>query len=252
MARAGFDYGGVAPVTGGKSFVNPVVGKHVARLRSLIHLGMFADEFKGKRKDPAPYVCAVFELKEEHDVDGDGQPLVFRKTFPLRDGDKGFLTKFMNALDKDGTATGFDDFIGRQCELDLKGSDETGDDGLPKYINLPVDCISSVHPKLAQLTEELSVKGAGHVKFDAITKEAILELHPIVDVADILLSEHNSSYAANPTAVAAIAEIRKENPDFAVRKASDAKGKPAAAAAANKPAANPATPPPDLDPDENF
>jgi hypothetical protein len=253
MARQGFDYG-EKPVTGGKSFKNPAEGKHPARLRSVIHLGIFQEEFKGKLKDPAPYVCAVFELKDDGDFNEDGTPMSYSKTFPLRDGDKSFLTKFLNALDKEEKSTGFDDLIGACCELDLTGSEEKGDDGLPKYINLTNDGISTLHPKLAAITEELSVKGVGHVKFADLTKEAVLELHPIRDVANILLSENHHSYVGSK-AEAIIAEIRKEDKDFAVRKASDekpaAKGKPAAnsAPAANEP---PSNPPAALAADEEF
>lgn len=214
-----FDYG-AEPVSGGKSFKNPTTGKHMALLRSIIHLGQYAEEFKGKVKAIAPQVVAIFELKEDDDFEEDGStPLTIAKQFPLRKGDKAFLTKFENVFLREGD-TGLHDFIGRPCELDLTGSKELGEDKLPKYIN--VGAVTALHPKLAKTVGELSVKGVGHCKFKDLTKEAIEELHPIRDVADVLLSERNESYRGSKVE-AIIAAIRKENPEFAVRKAGDAK-----------------------------
>ena len=239
-----FDYGASPVEAGGGSFKRAEVGKHAARLRSVIHLGMFEEEFKGKKKAPAPQVVAVFELKEEGDFDEDGTtPLTISKDFALRKGDKSFLTKITKALDPDGTATGFDDLIGRCCEVEIVGSKQKNEDGTPKYVNF--GGISSLHPKLAAITEELQVEGAGHCRFEQLTKEAVLELHPIIEVADILMQGLN--YAGS-SAESAIAEIRTENEDFGTRKAaSDDSNKPEAAS--ERPAS---TPPAALADDEEF
>lgn len=212
-----FNYG-ADPVQGaGGSFKNALEGKHAARVRSIIHHGMFQETFDKKKKAAAPEVTVIFELKEETDFDDDGTtPLEISKSFPLRKGDKAFLTKFMAALDTDkaNPAKGFDDFIGRCCEVELKGGKEKGDDGLPKYINFAG--ISSLHPKLVKITDELSVAGVGHIAFADITVEAIKELHPIREVADILLEGMN--YVGSK-AEQCVAEIRADNADFAIRKA---------------------------------
>lgn len=243
----GFNYG-AEPVSGGKSFKNPEVGKHQARLRSIIHLGLFQETFQGKLKDVAPQVVAVFELKEDHDFEEDGTtPLTFSKTFPLRTGEKSFLTKMEKVFMQPGD-TGFESWIGRVCELDLKGSKELGEDKKPKYINF--DIISSLHPKLAAICPELAVQGSGHCEFANLTVDAIKELHPIREVADILLSQYNQSYAGSHVEKL-IAEIRKDNPTFAVRKASDDKPQQAEPEGSTTPAPS-ATPPAQLDEDESF
>lgn len=254
MARQGFDYGAEPVSGGGKNFKNPEVGLHAARLKSVIHLGLFSETFGKELKPPAPYVCAVWELKEDTDIDEDGNPLTYSKVFPLREGDKSFLTKFLKAHDPKELAAGFSDMIGAPVQLDLKAGKEQNEDGTPKYVNLGADGVTELHAKLIPITPSLVNEGVGHVKFVDLTKEAILELHPIRDVAGILLSENHHSYVGSK-AEAIIAEIRKENKDFAIRKASDdkpaAKGKPAANSApeANEP---PSTPPVALDADEEF
>lgn len=211
-----FDYG-AEPVAGGKSFKNPLVGKHAARLRSIIHCGMYEEVFDKKKKPAAPEIVAIFELKEEHDFDEDGTtPLEISKEFPLRKGDKATLTKFMAALDPDGTAKGFDDLIGRVCELELKGSKELDDDKKPKYVNLVG--FSTLHPKLAAITEELSVEGVGHCRFNEITEAAVKELNPIREVANVLIQGLNYT---GSKAEAVVEEIRKSNPDFAKKKAKE-------------------------------
>lgn len=242
-----FDYG-AEPVSTGKAFQNPEPGKHAARIRSIIHLGMFQEDFKGKLKESCPQVVVVFELKDDNDVSETGEPLETFKTFPLKKGDKAFLTKFQKAVDPKGLCKGFDDFIGRCVEVTLEGSKELGDDGKPKYVNFKE--LSELHPKLAAVTDELTVKGAGHVKFADLTRAAIEELHPLLHVADILLSQHNSSYKGSK-AEAIVAEIRKDNKEFAVRKAGDAKPAPVDT---DEPAApsKPATPPAELDANEEF
>lgn len=238
-----FDYGASPVEAGGGNFKRAEVGKHAARLRSIIHLGMFEEEFKGKKKTPAPQVVAVFELKEENDFEEDGTtPLTISKDFALRKGDKSFLTKITKALDPDGTASGFDDLIGRCCEVEIVGSKQKNDDGTPKYVNF--GGISSLHPKLAQITEELQVAGAGHCRFDQMTKDAVLELHPIIEVADILMKGIN--YIGSP-AEAAIAEIRKEDDKFATRQPkSDSEN------SAPESPSTPSEPPASLAEDEEF
>lgn len=246
MAEAAFDYGATPADSGGKSFKNPEEGKHTARLRSIIHLGMNQEEFQGKTKTPAPMCVAIFELKDEGDVDDDGNPLEIHKPFSLRKGDKAFATKLIKALDPKGKASGFDALIGAVCEVEIKGSKEKDDDGKPKYANF--GGVSELHPKLAAMTEPLAVEGAGHCRFENLTKEAILELRPISEVADLLMTGMN--YAGSK-AEKIVAEIRKENPEFAKRKQKDNEDPPERNGDAPPPS-EPPPPPKNMKEDEEF
>jgi len=210
----GFDYGTDEVSEGGGAFKNPEVGDHSARLRSIIHCGMFRETYNKEKKKPAPQVVAIFELKDDEDFEDDGTtPLTMHKTFPLKKGDKAFMTKFIKALDPKGKAKGFDDLVGAACQINCKGGKELLDDGKPKYINF--GGISGMPAKFAAMTEDLIEIGVGHIPFDDITKEAIMELHPIREVADIIME---GDRFAGSAAEVIIMEIRAENADFAVRK----------------------------------
>lgn len=213
---AEFDYGTEHDVKEpGGEFKNPAVGEHPARLRSLIHVGLFRDTYKGvRKKTPFPYVVAIFELKDEEDFEDDGEtPLRISKSFPLKKGDKSFMTKFISALDPKGLASGFDDLIGAACSINCKAGKEKNEDGTPKYVNF--GGISGLSAKFAAMVDDLVDPGVGHCRFNDLTKEAILELAPIREVNMILMQgeEYSGSKAEK-----IIAAIRKDDPDFAVRK----------------------------------
>lgn len=248
MAYEDFDYGTNEEIKDpGNGFKKPAVGDHSARLRSLIHVGMYREEFKGEMKKPFPEVIAVWELKEDDDFEEDGvTPLTITKSFPLKKGDKAFLTKFLAAMDPQKKAKGFDDLIGGACTIACKGSKDLNEDGTPKYVNF--GGISGLPAKFAAMLEPLVVKGAGHVRFEDITKEAILELNPIKDVEMVLMKAENYS---GSVAEEVIKAIRVDNPDFAVRKASD-KDKGEGTASGSKPQEKAEEKPTDLKEDEEF
>ena len=214
----GFDFGTDEEIKDpGEDFKQPEEGDHSARLRSIVHVGMFRETFNGEKKKPFPTVIAVFELKEDTDFEDDGvTPLTMSKVFPLKKGDRAFMTKFLAALDPKGAAKGFDDVIGAACTITCKGGKEKKDDGTQKYINF--GGIAGLPAKFASMLEPLAVKGVGHCRFPDITKEAILELSPVREVNMILMQGEN--YAGSK-AETIINEIRKDNPDFAVRKKKD-------------------------------
>lgn len=245
MSEEGFDYGADPVEAGGGSFKNPAVGPHTSRLRSLIHVGMFAGTFEGKPKPPAPTVIAIFELNDEGDFEEDEvTPLTSSKDFGLKKGDKSFMTKLIAALDSTGKSKGFDDLIGAACTIDIKPGKEKNDDGTPKYVNF--GGVSAMPPKFAKMVTPLvEGLGVGHVRFKDITKEALMELHPIRHVADILMK--SIDYPGSK-AEAIINEIRKENPKFAVRTKEDQP----ADGAAPRPDTPPDEPPPNMNEQEEF
>lgn len=253
-----FDYGVDENeiASGGGNFKNPEVGDHNAVLRSIIHCGKFREEFKGELKAEAPQVVAVFELKGSKNFEDDGTtPLTITKDFPLKKGDRAFMTKFVSTLDPTGTATGFDDLIGRACTVTISGSKELNEDKKPKYVNFKSMGGITTDPDVLEFmkskgTFDLALAGAGHVPFNAITKEAIMELNPILHVADIIMkgSQYDGSEAQR-----IIEEIRVENADFAKRKAKE--GKATESGTPDKPEqAQDNTPAPasDLDETEEF
>ena len=245
MAYEGFDYGTNEEIKEpGGDYKNPTEGDHSARLRSLIHVGMYREEFNGEKKKPFPQVIAIFELKEDDDFEEDGvTPLTISKSFPLKKGDRAFCTKFLAALDPGKKAKGFDDVIGAACTITCKGGKEKNEDGTPKYINF--GGISGLPAKFAAMLEPLAVKGVGHVPFDKITKAAILELNPIREVNMILMESENYS---GSKAEEIINEIRKDNKDFAVRKKKEEKE----SKGSDKPEEKPAEKDPGLDDQQEF
>lgn len=244
-----FDFGAEV-VGGGSSFKNPSVGKHAARLRSIVHLGMQKQEFNGQPRSPAPMVAAIFELKDEDDRNDDGTPMSVTKEFALKKGDKAFLTKFMKALLTAEEKAQYDAgtlkgdlgmLIGRCCEVDLSPSKDKNEDGTPKYVN--VSDVTALHAKLAAITDELEVAGVGHMPFAAMTKEGIRELSVYTVATKIKAS---LSYAGSQTE-AVVKGIEAENPD-----AFKLKGKAKSADAPADPEAATTLPPADLKDDEEF
>lgn len=218
MAYEDFNYGTKEEIKDpGVDFKNPTEGEHSARLRSLIHVGMYRETYKNEKKKPFPQVIAIFELKEDDDFEEDGvTPLTLSKSFPLKKGDKSFMTKFLAALDPQKKAKGFDDVIGAACTVTCKGGKDKNEDGSPKYINF--GGLAGLPAKFAAMLEPLTLKGVGHVPFDQITKDAIMELNPIKDINMVLMESENYK---GSIAEQIINEIRKDNPEFAVRKKKD-------------------------------
>ena len=218
MAYEDFDYGTEHEIKEpGGDFKQPTEGDHSARLRSLIHVGMYRETFNKEKKKPFPQVIAIFELKEDDDFEDDGvTPLTISKSFPLKKGDKAFMTKFLAALDPQKKAKGFDDVIGAACTITCKGGKEKNEDGSPKYINF--GGLAGLPAKFASMLEPLAVEGVGHVPFDQITKAAIMELNPVKDVNMVLMESENYK---GSVAEKIINEIRKDNPEFATRKKKD-------------------------------
>ena len=221
---------GADPVVAGGSLKQAGEGQHEARLLGLVHLGMFADTFGGKKKDPAPFVCALFELKSDEEQGGkneDGTPIIVHKSFPLKKGDKAFLTKFMKVFltveefkqyEAGVLEGGFDDFIGRACMIDMEGSKAKNDDGTPKYTN--VASITKMPAKLEKLCEDLEGEPVGHVTFDKIDAAALKAIPPF----EIYGKLEQSINFPGSEAESVLAEIRKEDKDFGTKKEGDDKG----------------------------
>lgn len=223
MAFENFDYGADVESAGGFKRENPVEGLHAARLRSIIHVGRCVRKYQGKDKAPCNSVVAVFELKEETDIHSEtGEPLTFTVDFDLKDGDKSYLnTKFLPAMLtkaelESGAIKGFDDLIGKPCQLDLVGGKEKNDDGTPKYVNLKA--MSPMHPKLAAVTEPLKVAGAGHCRLAQLNAAAMDELNPYLHVQMLMMTSEQWKDGTHP-GIVLVEEIRKERPDYAKAKA---------------------------------
>lgn len=258
-----FDFGAdLAESAGGLSFENPKVGTHAARLRDIIHLGCIGDS-RYPDKEPSNRAVAVFELKEDEDKHSQtGDPLLFPYMFNLVKGDNSFLnSKLLPALltqedIKTGAVKSFDDMIGKGCQLELSGSkdtykDEKTGEELPKYINLKG--ISSLHHKLAAITDDLVGGGLGHVRLKDFNKECIEPLNMFMHIQEGIMKSVEWKEGTHP-AIPIIEEIRKERPNFAKPKAKDDKnGKPDAGnSQAQQPAATGSAAPEDLSEGEEF
>lgn len=233
MALDDFDYGAdIAEATGVKR-VNPEVGLHFARLRSIIHLGSIAAVYKGKPKPPVNKVAFIFELKGDLDEIDDlhpdtGEPLCIGIGVNLTKGDNAKLTEVMAALItkkemEDGTVKGLDDLIGRCTQLNLRGSKATDDDGKPKYVD--IDTLSPVAKAFATSIPELTIAGVGHCRLSQLTIAAMDELNVFIDVQEGMMKSEQWKDGSHP-AIALVEEIRKERPNYAKaeKKAEDAAG----------------------------
>ena len=221
-----FNYG-EAPVGGGSSIKQAEVGQHEARLLGIVHLGMYEDTYGGKKKAAAPFVCALFELKSGEDgggVNEDGTPIVVHKSFPLKKGDRAFLTKFMKALltteeykqyEAGVLEGGFEDLISRPVLIDMKGSKEKNDDGSPKYTNVAE--ISKMPPKLAKLTEDIEGEVIGHVTHHEMNANALRAIPPFEIYTKV---EHSINFPGSKVEEV-LSEIREQDPEFGTRKQKD-------------------------------
>lgn len=190
-----FDYGtgveeGVEVVGGGKvkNEVKAAEGMHEARIRSIVHLGVSEsfDYTTKASKGFFPKAVVVFELKEEGDLETDGEtPLVFAKDFEIKKGEKANLTLLLNTFTKDdGTsAKNFEELIGCSGNVELVHKGE--------YVNQVAwnkGGVSAINPKYKKGVAPLVTGlGVGNVKFSDMTVAALEELHAWNHVADLLM-----------------------------------------------------------------
>lgn len=207
MARQDYNYG-AEPVKTGKSFIQPKEGNYSGRIQSIVHLGMFEDVYEGRKKDPAPFVAVTIQFAKQRDEDD--KPLTTHLCFPLKQGKKAKLTAFLDAVDPEEATNGFDDVIGLPLSCAMKGGKDKDDDGKPKYVN----CVgfSAVDEDFRDAVMPLEEGGVGHVTFDGMTKEALLEIHPTLHVRKVLMKSLDFK---GSKAESLIEEIRKELPEFA-------------------------------------
>lgn len=196
-------------VNGGGKVKNEVLataGEHMARIRSIVHIGRVEGFYEGKSNGIDPMCVVVFELKEEGDLETDGEtPLVMTKDIKIKRGDKSNVALLCNAFTKDdGTqASNFDELIGCAGTVTVTHS-KCG-----KYANIAAfnkGGVSSLHPKMKQLCDPV-VGGVGNVKFSELTLEAMEELHAWNHVADLLVK--GEDYEGS-RAEALVAEIRSQ------------------------------------------
>ncbi len=246
-----FDYG-EEPISGG-SFENPKVGTWPAVVEAIVHIGTIIDTFKGKKKDPAPFLAVKFVILDEENLKEDGSFHEVWKTFPMFKADKSYLTQFGKAFDPafpKGTLGGFVDIIGRPCNLELKGSKDNGDDGKPKFVN--VGGISGLQGKFEKLTtaeyEETGRKPLGYFKHGEINADVLREFSPFV--AQQFVAAEN--LGESESAVAALKEVRAEDADFGKKRAKEDEGSGNTNSGGQEPANKPDVVDPGLDAQQEF
>lgn len=225
-----FDYGADVTEGSGTVRVNPETGLHFSRLKSLIHLGCVEREYKGTKKEPSNKVVAVFELKGGEDGVDDlhpetGEPLTISIAFNLIKGDNSFMnSKLLPALvskkeAEAGTIKGFDDLIGRPCQLNLEGSKALTEDGKHKYVD--IKAMSAVMSMVASTIPPLTHAGVGHCRLSQLSLAALDEINMYIDVQEGIMKSVEWAAGTHP-AIALVEEIRKEQPNYAKSKPADA------------------------------
>lgn len=236
MADFDFDYGAEVAEGSGIKRVNPEEGLQYGYLKSVIHLGKIAGNFKGKAKDPVNKVCLNFELMGNLVPEGEdgcitglhpetGEPLDHTLSINLTKGDNAMLTKVMSALIskkemETGGVKGWGDLIGRPVQLDIKGSDEKGDDGKPKYVD--IKGITQFPAALKPTIKGIKNAGVGHCLLKDLSIAALDEVNMYLDVQMGMMKSEEWKAGTHP-AIALVEEIRKENPNYAKAKAKDDK-----------------------------
>ncbi len=241
---SGFDFG-ADPITGGGNLKQASPGPHEARIKGILHLGIFEDEHKGQKKPAAPYVYVLCEIKDDEDNpqrNEDDSPICVGRSFPLKKGDRASLTGFMKAVLTPeelaqfmaGTLSGgFGDLIGRAVQIEMVAG-KTADDGT-QYTNLKT--FTAMTSKAKKLVEELETPAVGHITMDQHTEETLRHL-PAFEIYTRMENSHNFPGSA---AEAALLSIRKDDPEFGTKRAPNGNDKAeAVAGAASKPVAPPA------------
>lgn len=188
-----FDFGtGVeegVEVQGGGKVKNekiPFEGDHMARIRSIVHLGRVETFHQGQSKGLNPRCVIVFELKEDDDFETDGETaLTITKDIDIKKGDKANISLLLNAFKKeDGTTPkNFDEMIGSIGMVKVAHS-KCG-----KYANVVAfnkGGVFALHQKMFPLVGALQ-GGVGNVKFSEMTIPALEECHAWNHIADQLM-----------------------------------------------------------------
>lgn len=258
-----FDYGAELAEGQGVKRVNPEEGMQFAYLKSVIHLGKIASVYKGKPKDPTNKVCLNFELmgnlagEDEDDyISGlhpeTGEPLTHSLSINLTKGDNAMLTKVMAALISKkemeaGSVKGWDDLIGRPVQLDIKGSDDKGEDGKPKYVD--IKGLTTFPSALKAAATGIKNPGVGHCLLKDLSIPALEECNMYLDVQMGMMKSEEWKAGTHP-AIALVEEIRKTNPNYA--KATGKGDKPADDSQSGSGDQTPATPTENVDSNEEF
>jgi hypothetical protein len=201
-----FDFGvEVAAAAGSKTFVNPTVGSHTARVAGIFHLGVYTPEWQGEIKPAAPYVSIVLELLDASDIT-EGTGIFVSKDMALKKGSKANATKFLAAFPK---CNNFDDIVGSACTVNIVQSGKgTNEDGTPKYVG--VGGFSELPAQFESMVPALSTNYG--VVFDRdYTKENIRALNPYLELVSIGMEAANYD-GSNMQKI--IKEIQAENEKF--------------------------------------
>jgi len=227
---------GTEPVQAGGIIKQAGEGQHEGRLLGLVHLGMFADTYEGQVKAPAPFVCALIELKSGDEAGGvneDGSPIITHKTFPLKRSDRAFLTKFLKVMftteefkqfNAGVLEGGFEDLIGRPLLVDMEGSKTKNDDGTPAYVN--VTGMSKMPNKLASICDELVNDPIGHITLENYTEDALRAIPAFEIYSKLELADNFPGSVAEEV----LFSVREKTPDFGKKstKSDDKTGAPEA------------------------
>lgn len=234
MARKNFNAGAEVAVGEGNNFKNATEGGHSAVLTGVIHLGNFEDVFtKGgvsETKKPCNFALAVFTLMGKNDLNEDGTRIRAFKPFPIKNGDKAWMTRILDAVDPKEEAAGFDDCIGNILSVQMKGSAEKGEDGLPKYVNF--DGVAAENEEMMEIIEARvaaeELAHIGHIEFNNMTAEVMKEI-PAQYIRQYFLGQSNGSSMnfKGSKAEEVFLAIRAEDPEYCKKKVADAsKAKP--------------------------
>jgi len=249
---------------------NPELGSHPARIHSMTFLDRFAPTFRKVKKDAVLHVMVRFELFDEIEDEETEEVTVtpvegrnfLTKVFSFKWADKGHFTIMLASLyPKHCTIKAkpaddvFNKMIGalpnKVVMVNIVSDGDEQEGGAPKYVKIAEVTKASI--AVAKLVPESSEPDTmGITLYKDITEEQIRYLKGY-EVRQLI--EDGENYATS-NAKTVLEAIRKEEPDFAVKKESDDK-KPKAKpdAKADKPLPKPDADtdvPEDLDQDEEV
>ena len=187
------------------------------RIRSVISVGQCVFEFNGKKENKATsgfglvLECWPYEVKKDKLKITSKEPAIVYHTMKALRGNK---DAHWSAMLKELGAEN----PGQLVDMAGMGTIFTSDKGY-MYLRKRVFKTGLAEKKA---TPVLTRKGHAIPNLDAMTKEALLELNPIMQVKDYVLMAANYVDSA---AEALVKKIRKENPKFATLTPKDDGGK---------------------------
>lgn len=264
-----YNFAGDLEESSGGDWTNPELGSHPARIHSLTFLDRYAATFKGKKKDPTLMVAVRFAIYDEEEDEETEEITVkpcegrnfLTKVFSFKWSDKGHFPLMLAALyPKQCTVKTkpsdevfnkmITKLVGKACTVDIVADGKEMDGDKPKYVK--INTVTKIALATSKLVPQLDEEEAETSKITMYKDITETQLRYLKGYEIRRMIEEGENFQGS-TAQAVLAEIREEDPDFAINVESDKpekKEKPSSKP--DKPAQKDEESEENLDDDEEF